>query len=218
MIDVAQKGNYISHYQNGAIKEDYNIVNGVITDFYKSYYDNGNLKAHIKFNKNDNYGDVLVNFENGKLQYSLVKNIENSGFLYTGYFQNGNINKVIGVDEFLISRHGIYKRFYENGNMEISGRYYTDQKVGPWNEFYNNGSKKSEIEYTKESDFYPYPVPIACFDENNEPLLKDGKGKCIYQDNLRFYCLFDNDGSDYDQILILDDNKIIDVQYSIEER
>ena len=70
---------------------------------------------------------------------------------------------------------GYYYRFYENGQIAISGEYEYDQKVGDWTEYYPNKRRKKIITYPEEA-----------FDDSLRPYIKaewNEKGKQIYRNN-----------------------------------
>lgn len=72
-------------------------------------------------------------------------------------------------------KDGYYYRFYENGQIAISGEYKWDQKVGDWTEYYPNKRRKKIITYPEEA-----------FDESMRPYIKtewNEKGKQIYRNN-----------------------------------
>lgn len=55
-------------------------------------------------------------------------------------------------------KDGYYYRFYENGQLAVTGEYRWDQKVGDWTEYYPNNKRKKIISYPKEAfkDELPY--------------------------------------------------------------
>jgi len=70
---------------------------------------------------------------------------------------------------------GYYYRFYENGQIAITGEYKWDQKVGDWTEYYVNRRRKKIISY-----------PEKPFDDSSRPYIKaewNEKGKQIYRNN-----------------------------------
>ncbi len=70
-------------------------------------------------------------------------------------------------------KNGYYYRFFENGQIAISGEYEWDQKVGDWTEYYPNKRRKKIIAYPEEA-----------FEENYRPYIKsewNDKGKQIYR-------------------------------------
>jgi antitoxin component YwqK of YwqJK toxin-antitoxin module len=70
-------------------------------------------------------------------------------------------------------KDGYYYRFYENGQIAISGEYRWDQKIGDWTEYYPNKRRKKIIAYPDEP-----------FEEAMRPFIKaewNEKGKQIYR-------------------------------------
>lgn len=59
-------------------------------------------------------------------------------------------------------KEGFYYRFFENGNIAVTGRYVFDKKVEVWSEYHNLGEVvrvKKEIQYPGQfylKDFKPY--------------------------------------------------------------
>lgn len=70
-------------------------------------------------------------------------------------------------------KDGYYYRFFENGQMAISGEYRYDQKIGDWVEYYPNKRRKKIIAY-----------PEKPFEDRSRPYIKaewNEKGKQIYR-------------------------------------
>jgi antitoxin component YwqK of YwqJK toxin-antitoxin module len=70
-------------------------------------------------------------------------------------------------------RDGYYYRFYETGQIAVSGEYRWDQKIGDWVEYYPNKRRKKIIAY-----------PDKAFDESMRPFIKaewNEQGKQIYR-------------------------------------
>jgi len=58
-------------------------------------------------------------------------------------------------------KEGAYFRFFENGKIAVTGKYFFDQKVGIWEEFYNRSltAIKREIQFRPQfymKDFEPF--------------------------------------------------------------
>ena len=72
-------------------------------------------------------------------------------------------------------KEGYYYRFYENGQVAVTGEYRFDQRVGDWTEYYPNSKRKKIIAYQKEA-----------FDDEIKPYIKaewNDKGKEIYRNS-----------------------------------
>ena len=50
--------------------------------------------------------------------------------------------------------HGDYSSFYENGQVEMTGRYENGERVGKWRWFYENGQRKAECDYDDGEGVY----------------------------------------------------------------
>lgn len=72
-------------------------------------------------------------------------------------------------------KEGYYYRFYENGQMAVSGEYQWDQRIGDWTEYYPNKRRKKIIAYPKKP-----------FESDVKPFIRaewNDKGKEIYRNN-----------------------------------
>jgi len=70
-------------------------------------------------------------------------------------------------------KDGYYYRFFENGQIAISGEYRWDQKIGDWVEYYPNKRRKKIIAY-----------PEKPFENTRRPYTKaewNEKGKQVYR-------------------------------------
>lgn len=72
-------------------------------------------------------------------------------------------------------KEGYYYRFYENGQVAVTGEYRFDQRVGDWTEYYPNKKRKKIIAYQKEA-----------FEDETRPYIKaewNEKGREIYRNS-----------------------------------
>ncbi len=72
-------------------------------------------------------------------------------------------------------KEGYYYRFFENGQIAITGEYKWDQRVGNWTEYYPNKRRKKIIAY-----------PDKPFEDSSRPYIMsewNEKGKQIYRNN-----------------------------------
>ena len=69
---------------------------------------------------------------------------------YFSYNKNGVLmeeGEIIGKN---LLKFGLWKEYYENGNLKSSGNYYLNRQVGNWIYYKSNGRKEREINF-KES-------------------------------------------------------------------
>jgi antitoxin component YwqK of YwqJK toxin-antitoxin module len=165
----------------------YNIPNGLWQKWYengkqqdsgKKYFDkevgawkywhrNGQLKAQGK------YADSILipgTLANGIIKeskavaiadyiYAYYNNIQMG--LWKTYYENGQIKDSINYEEGL--KTGIVKSWYSNGNMESVGAYTHNREENTWNWFHENGNP-STVEVYKKG----IVQQLQCFDTNGK--------------------------------------------------
>lgn len=83
----------------------------------------------------------------GEISNQDQKNLDNEKYEIT-YYDNGKKKEIkhISQDSLL---NGLYKRFYKNGQLEISINYHNGIRVGRLEEYYENGNLKVVENYTE---------------------------------------------------------------------
>jgi len=113
----------------------------------KTYHDNGQLKEVGSFDKDrQKIGEWKAYYGNGNLESKVIfENDVPKGMIYT-YFKNGNPKEIMYVIDD--TTQGVWKEFYENGIIKLSGNYNSDsQKIGEWSEFNKNGMLLGKTTY-----------------------------------------------------------------------
>jgi antitoxin component YwqK of YwqJK toxin-antitoxin module len=114
-------GKLTAKFESGNLKEEFELINGVITGIYKTYYESGQLKS-------------LNNFELG-VQHGEQKE----------WFENGNQKSIITIEN---DKSKKCEYFYENGQLkELSTFIGEIDRKGPWLKFWENGAKQLEAEF-----------------------------------------------------------------------
>lgn len=124
---------YIETYKNGVLNGESSwytdkgtrilyeyYQNGKLQGKQLSYYENGNPKAEIYYDKGKVTG-VICFAREGKI-------------LHKSIFENGT---------------GLWKLYWENGNVLETGKYTNFRKDGVWKKYNENGSLDSTLEYNK---------------------------------------------------------------------
>lgn len=122
---------YIETYQNGILEGESswftedgkrilyeNYSKGELDGKQLSYYQNGKPKAEIYYKKGKIVG-VICFSKNGEI-------------LHQSIFKNGT---------------GIWKLYWENGNLLETGKYVEFKKDGLWKRYHEDGSIESTLEY-----------------------------------------------------------------------
>jgi antitoxin component YwqK of YwqJK toxin-antitoxin module len=175
-FDMKFSGECKTFYSENAIKDIFYLENGIVSGEFKSFYQSGKIKEEIQYSKGEPTGERVEYYENGNKKYSIRKNPTLKQFEHYWYYENGKPkkleHKLLDKDE----RIGVYKQWYDNGQLAETGNYESAYKRdGIWLEFYKDGSKKLEAE-SKNGDF----LIQNCWNEKGEQTLKDGTGLYIY--------------------------------------
>ena len=113
--------------------------------FEKEWFNNGNYRQY---------------FKNGKVQYELIKDKRNPE-IYTikTYHENGRLaTKQVYRGARLLNKkgksfYGVYRYFYQNGDIRKEESYKDGKMNGPWREYYKSGDLKLEFIADKENRY-----------------------------------------------------------------
>jgi antitoxin component YwqK of YwqJK toxin-antitoxin module len=154
-------GPSIFFYESGKIKTRRFYVNNKKSGYYREYFENGNLKMILRFNKKgEKTGNLKIFYENGSLQLSqdfshdkrhgnFRKYFANGRIKQYKYYQNGMLNgyvKNFNKDN-LITFLGVYKQNEPNGYFKKFS--YVDGDIFVREMFYIDGIKQGTQIETK---------------------------------------------------------------------
>lgn len=163
-------GEWKEYYENGQLKAQIIIEKQEGTGSSITYYRNGNTEEEINYKNYEKTGSYIKYNNNGDLVESgNYTNDEKTGIWEENtYHDNGNIKeeKLILYDkEYPTSyykeeiRHGIYKGYYENGQLKEKIDYKYGDPNGEFSSYYKNGNKRDSGTITKngyEGDINEY--------------------------------------------------------------
>lgn len=188
-FDMKFSGECKTLYENGQMKEVFNLEKGVLNGVFKSFYENENPKEIIYYQSGELTGEREEFYENGNKKYTVKIVSDKNQIEHFSYYGNGNPQKLEHKTIDSDKNIGEYKTWYDNGQLEESGTYISDyERNGEWLEFYRNGNKKLEAEF-KNGYFFPKNSWL----ENGEQTLKDGTGTRIYEFTVLEDCLERNE-------------------------
>lgn len=129
-------------YENGQLKETGQFdLNQKQTGEWKKYYENGNLYYVVNYeNGIDKIGEWKYYFPNG-----LTKRIENykDGKLngvYKSYEYNNGKVYLYSIGKYENGQQvGMWKYYFENGQLNEIGNRQDDNRIGKWNEYNKDG-------------------------------------------------------------------------------
>jgi len=140
------------YYDNGQLKTVINIEKEGYGS-YKMYYLNGNTEEEGGYEDSEKTGKSIKYNEDGSLVESgIYANDEKTGIWKENtYYDNGNImeKKLILYDKDYPTsyykeeiRHGIYKYYFEGGQLKEWIEYEYGEIIGEFIQYYENGNKK----------------------------------------------------------------------------
>lgn len=135
-LNKKRSGDWKNYYKNGQISELYYYKSGKRNIEYTSYYKDGILK--IKIEKVENIYVTSSFYESGKLFYE--RQYE-TGY-YKSYYESGS--KKIEANYIEGELVGIWKKYYENGEVAWLVNYEDGYRQRAYKNFYENGELKIE--------------------------------------------------------------------------
>ena len=177
-IDPKFSGECKINYKSGKLFRNFIVKNGLLEGEFQEYFESGQLKEQIQYLQGKKTGEKIEYYNSGfkKNNTSII----NNQLEILEYYENGN-PKVLKHQIFGTSdRTGIYKEWFENGQLSKSYNYINKSiPSGVWLEFYNNGSMKKEVEFLQGQYLMK-----NFWNENGEQTLKDGNGSCITESSI----------------------------------
>ncbi|RYD57314.1 MAG: hypothetical protein EOP56_08365 [Sphingobacteriales bacterium] len=89
---LVMDGNYKSHYSNGSLEKEMEIVDGKLNGAYKEYYENGKLKEQATYRKGDRDGIYTTYYENGQKESELNYTRGKADGILTNYDEKGKVS------------------------------------------------------------------------------------------------------------------------------
>lgn len=127
---------HLSYYDNGKVKADSTIINGVANGPVKLYTESGRLKQE-GFLKNGKRDSVFkFYYDNGNLESIVLYKHGKPNGPSQEYFENGKLKSDGGYSNG--RQEGIVKSYFENGNLKAVGKYVNDTLVGLYKLYYPN--------------------------------------------------------------------------------
>ena len=184
-VNISNAQEKKSYYDNGQIKEDFNLLNGEFHGICKSYFENGQLERYAKFENGNAIGKARSYYQNGQLktEVNFIKGLKNG--IYKSYSDNGNLSELITYinDEY----NGLYEEYHYNGNPRLRGIASPGsgglggelfKKEGAWTEWkYYNYDEQLEEKITKlgYKNHGPYELYYEDGDLKEKVNFKNGK-------------------------------------------
>ena len=170
-FDRSISGRQKTFFEGGGLKEEFELIDGAIEGEVKTYYPSGQLASVHTYTSGRSNGKQSEWYANGVLKLTVQLDSTTYGQRREEYDKSGQRVKLehIGADG---ERYGEYKEWYPSGALKEQGTYTSnDTRVGPWLEYWEDGSKKLEAEFKAEGF-----VVHQFWDASGKQLLTNGTG------------------------------------------
>jgi antitoxin component YwqK of YwqJK toxin-antitoxin module len=161
---VEGKGELITYYSTGQVKEWYNYVDGLKNGSFEEISVYGYLTLKGEFKNGEKHGSW---------EY----------FYYTGDKEKTSTYKEGVLD-------GRYQYFYDNGQLNVNGRYKNGEKDGLWTWYTNKGTRDMEGSFDQDEQdaswTYWYPTGEISYYANYDQGKKTGTWTYLYLNGEKF--------------------------------
>lgn len=134
-------GHWKIFYPNGQLYTEYNVQNGIHTEAWTLFTENGTIKG-MHYPCENGYNVKYIYKGNKTKETGKMINGEKDG-IWTTYYENGNIESKGGYSND--EKKGEWKYYYENGNLKEEGVYLHNKRVSKWQTYYEDGTTLYEI-------------------------------------------------------------------------
>ncbi len=136
----SEDGPFKKYFDNGTPQTEGQYLNNKRVGEWKNYYENGQLKSVVKYDKEGNRDkSYLSYYEDGTLQNKTQ--LEDKNYISRGYYKSGELYFE------RIPESGYYKEYRKDGTLKIEANYLNYQLYGTWKSFYENGKVNWEVAY-----------------------------------------------------------------------
>lgn len=163
-IVIEGKGEMVTYYTTGKVKEWYNYKDGLKEGPFEEYsiYGHSALK-----------GEFRSGLKHGKWEFA---------------YYTGDKEKISHYKDGLL--HGAYQYFYDNGTVYIDGQFENGEKEGEWTWFTNKGTKDMKGIFKKGQQhgewIYWYPTGELSYNAHYIEGIKTGNWIYLYKNGNKF--------------------------------
>ena len=144
-INPSHTGQLTTYYENGAIKEQFELIDGKLDGTFQLFHLNGNLQEASVFKNGVNTNEIKKFYENGNPKFS--RELNNGYFIETKFYTNGNKKEESHLN-LELKKDGNFTTWYENGQKNTVEFYNAQNEIDKyWDEYYPDGSPKVKSIY-----------------------------------------------------------------------
>lgn len=144
--DGLKQGYWQKNYPNGNLMYKGHFKNGKPVGEMRRYYETGELKAIMSFRKNSEKVYTQFFYDDGEIagEGNYVNNKKDSIWTYYSYYSGAITSTETYVNGV---KHGIEKKYYNNGTVSEEIEWSQDMKHGQWNQYFEDGVVKLKTTY-----------------------------------------------------------------------
>jgi len=141
-----KQGYWKKQYSNGSLKYKGGFINDKPVGEFRRYFENGQLKALMIFDKKSELVNTIIYYEDGRLaaEGQYIKNKKDSTWNYYSYYSQTLVCKESYINGL---KHGISIKYYNNGNFSEELEWKDDAKDGKWNQYFESREIKMKSFY-----------------------------------------------------------------------
>ena len=174
VIEKNASGKFTTTSSDGGIKEEFNLINGVLDGQFKAYYPTGKIKSLRTYIQGEQIGEQKSWYENGNLRFATLIDSISKARRLEFFYENKQLSKLEHTDKNG-DRIGDYEEWYQNGQLKEKAIFVSkNERIGDWTMFWENGGKRLEAEGRDGKIYFR-----NYWNENGEQLLRDGTGLYI---------------------------------------
>lgn len=167
-----KQGKWVEFHENGINKLVGGYVDGKKNGIFKEYDKNGKLIAIYKYEddllaessvdvdvleeRKTYYPTAVVKtyatYRDGKLQ-GFLKEFDENGVLTKSSKYDQDIKLAEGIIDSLAREQGLWKFFFETGELKAEGNYLDGKKTDEWKYFFRNGQLEQVGSYKRDVPF-----------------------------------------------------------------
>ncbi|MBL4656534.1 MAG: hypothetical protein JKX73_00930 [Flavobacteriales bacterium] len=149
-------GNWKHYYENGKLKTEENYLNGEYDGEHKEYSKYGLIEKELLYQK----GEVLIGSTYTYDRKDPIKNTKINKFTPEGhmtttkkYHSNDKLALVYSIlyakgNSSITNMQGQWTKYYESGQVQETGKYDNNKKVGFWVTYSQDGTLTSKENYS----------------------------------------------------------------------
>ena len=179
-IDPKASGEIVTCHPSGNVSEVATIRKGKLSGPYHRYFPDGTPEFSCYYE----YGEISEDYwPSGQVKHKTVKRGKQT--VEEWYYPSGNVHKRLVMDKELFQAEPI-RVWHDNGQLAEEVHFKEDNLFGPWLQFFEDGTPRSEAEHGKNRSL----IVHNAWDNHRKRVVKNGAGVFV-DDGVDFKITYD---------------------------